>query len=180
MTECEPTFAEGDRETWHAFDGEYYFIEPHGRPNRAYKYLPAIAEAQRIEACQRNVGSWGDSEDESNDYDGGHLIGSQLGGYGGRVNLVPQDLNFNRGNWAQIENKAAECGSLPAERLFYYVRTDYANSTSLVPTTMSLTLENRSTGDSASFVFSNIDLGGANGTDQRIDAVNFLEEQGCN
>jgi len=108
------------------------------------------------------------------------MIGSQLGGYGGRINLVPQDLNFNRGNWAQIENKAAACASLPAERIFYYVRADYGNSTTLVPSTMSLTLENRSTGDSVSFAFSNVDLGGSNGTNQRIDAVDFLDEQGCN
>jgi hypothetical protein len=155
------------------------FIESSGRPNRAYKYLPPIVEAPRITACQTTVGQWGDAEQPSNDYDGGHMIGSQLGGYGGRVNLVPQDLNFNRGNWAQIENKATECAALPAERIFYYVRVDYGNSTSLVPSTMSLTLENRSTEESVSFTFSNVDLGGSSGTDQRIDAVNFLDEQGC-
>jgi hypothetical protein len=92
LAECNPAFPEGDRNTWRAFDGEFYFIEKHGRPNRAYKCLPPIVEADRIETCQGNVGTWGDSEDESNDYDGRHMIGSQLGGCGGRVNLVPQDL----------------------------------------------------------------------------------------
>jgi hypothetical protein len=180
LNDCEHTFPEDDRETWHAFDGEFYFIEVNGRPNRAYKYLPPIVEADRIETCQGNVGTWGDEEDESNDYDGGHMIGSQLGGYGGRVNLVPQDLNFNRGNWLQIENKAAKCSALPDERIFYYVRTEYGDETSLVPTTMSLTLENRDTGDSVSFTFENVDGGGPEGTDQRTQAVDFLDAQGCN
>jgi hypothetical protein len=180
LSNCTPTFPANDRNTWHAFDGEFYFIEENGRPNRAYKYLPPIVEADRIEACQGNVGTWGDSEDESNDYDGGHMIGSQLGGYGGRVNLVPQDLNFNRGNWLQIENKAADCGTLPDERILYYVRSDYSDSTSLVPTTISLTLENRETEESVSFTFQNIDGGGPDGTDQRVDAVDFLADQGCN
>jgi hypothetical protein len=180
LTDCNETFPSSDRNTWHAFDGEFYFIESNGRPNRAYKYVPPIVEAPRITSCQTTVGQWGDQEDESNDYDGGHLIGSQLGGYGGRVNLVPQDLNFNRGNWAQIENKAADCGALPAERIFYYVRADYDDSSSLVPATMSLILENRVTGDSVSFEFTNIDGGGPDGTNQRTEAVAFLSEQGCN
>jgi hypothetical protein len=180
LTDCNPTFPQSDRSTWHAFDGEFYFIESNGRPNRAYKYLPPVAEAPRITNCQTTVGQWGDAEVPSNDYDGGHLIASQLGGYGGRINLVPQDTNFNRGNWAQIENAAADCGALPAERIFYYVRADYGNSTSIVPTTMSLTLENRDTGDSVSFTFTNIDAGGSNGTADRNEAVDFLEAQGCN
>jgi hypothetical protein len=180
LTDCKHTFPASDRNTWHAFDGEFYFIEYNGRPNRAYKYLPPIVQAPRISSCQTAVGQWGDAEVPTNDYDGGHMIGSQLGGYGGRVNLVPQDLNFNRGNWAQIENKAADCGALPDESIFYYVRSDYGDSTSLVPTTMSLTLENRDTDDSASFTFENIDSGGPDGTDQRIEAVTFLGEQGCN
>ena len=68
---------------------------------------------------------------------------------------------------------------MPAERISFYVRADYSAATSLVPTTMTLTLENRSAEDSVSFTFSNVDLGGASGTEQRIDAVTFLDEQGC-
>lgn len=180
LTACDPIFPEDDRETWHAFDGEFYFIEAHGRPSRAYKYLPPIVAADRIEGCQGNVGRWGDSEDASNDYDGGHMIGSQLGGYGGRVNLVPQDANFNRGNWVQLENKAARCGALPDERILYQVRAEYDNETAIVPTTMSLMLGNSETGESVSFTFENLDGGGPDGTEQRNQAVDFLEAQGCN
>jgi hypothetical protein len=180
LTACNETFPQGDRNTWHAFDGEFYFIEANGRPNRAYKYLPPVVAAPRISGCQTTVGQWGDAEDEDNDYDGGHMIGSQLGGYGGRINLVPQDANFNRGNWVQIENGAADCGSLPDERVFYYVRADYADTTSLVPVTMNLTLENRDTEEAVSFTFDNVDGGGPDGTDQRAEAVSFLDTQGCN
>jgi hypothetical protein len=41
---------------------------------------PVRSGPDRIEACQGNVGEWGDAEDGENDYDGGHMIGSQLGG----------------------------------------------------------------------------------------------------
>jgi hypothetical protein len=179
VSDCVETFPASDRNTWQAFDGEFYFIESNGRPNRAYKYLPPIVEAPRIPSCQTAVGGWGDDEDD-NDYDGGHMIGSQLGGFGGRINLVPQDLNFNRGNWAQIENKAADCGALQDELIFYYVRADYDDSASLVPTTMGLTLENRDTGESVSFQFENVDGGGPDGTNLRTEAVTFLAAQGCN
>jgi DNA/RNA non-specific endonuclease len=180
VSDCVKTFPASDRNTWHAFDGEFYFIEANGRPNRAYKYLPPVVEAGRITSCQTSVGQWGDQEVPSNDYDGGHMIGSQLGGWGGRANLVPQDANFNRGNWVQIENKAADCGALPAEQLFYYVRADYGSTTALVPATMQLTLENRDSSESVSFSFTNVDGGGPNGTAQRLDAVAFLDGQGCN
>ncbi|WP_437809873.1 DNA/RNA non-specific endonuclease [Sorangium sp. So ce1078] len=57
--------------------------------------------------------NWGDTENPSNDDDGGHLNGSQLGGWGRRANLVPQDASFSRANWVALENKMALCGSLP-------------------------------------------------------------------
>ncbi len=41
-------------------------------------------------------------------------------------------------------------------------------------------MDNRDTGDSVSFSFTNVDAGGSNGTDDRIEAVDFLEAQGCN
>ena len=99
ITDCPKYFPSGDRNIWHNFNGEFYFVEGCGRPHRAYSYLPPIASEPRSDSCQLNVGQWGDAENPSNDYDGGHLIGSQLGGWGKRANLVPQDANFNRGNW---------------------------------------------------------------------------------
>jgi hypothetical protein len=59
------------------------------------------------------------------------------------------------------------------------VRAEYRDTTSLVPTTMSLTLENRETEESVSFTFENADAGGPDGTEHRLEAVSFLEAQGC-
>jgi hypothetical protein len=180
ISDCPKYFPSGDRNIWHNFDGEYFFIDSSGRPHRAYKYLPAIIAAPRLESCQTSVGQWGDAENPSNDYDGGHLIGSQLGGWGGRANLVPQDANFNRGNWAQLENKMATCGSLPSGRLRYYIGANYPNSTTLIPNNMTMEIRNQSTGSYVSMSFSNVDYGGSNGTNERLKGVNWLSSQGCN
>ncbi|TQF11727.1 hypothetical protein FJV41_32795, partial [Myxococcus llanfairpwllgwyngyllgogerychwyrndrobwllllantysiliogogogochensis] len=80
IRDCPKYFPSADRNIWHNFDGEYYFIDTAGRPSRAYKNLPPITAAPRVDSCQTTVGQWGDAENSSNDYDGGHLIGSQLGG----------------------------------------------------------------------------------------------------
>jgi hypothetical protein len=180
ISDCVKYFPSSDRSIWHNFDGEYFFIDSSGRPNRAYKYLPLIAAAPRQDTCQANVGQWGDAENPNNDYDGGHLIGSQLGGWGGRANLVPQDANFNRGNWLQLENKMAGCGSLPAGRLRYYIGANYPNSTALIPNTMSMELRNQSTGSYVLLSFTNVDYGGTNGTNERNRGVTWLSNQGCN
>lgn len=180
ISDCPKYFPSTDRSKWHNFDGEYYYIDSAGRPHRAYKYLPPIASAPRIDSCQLNVGQWGDAENPSNDYDGGHLIGSQLGGWGGRANLVPQDANFNRGNWVVLENKMAKCKSLPSGRLRYYIGANYPNSTALIPNNMTMEITNQSTGASVSMSFSNVDYGGSNGTNEKNKGVNWLTGQGCN
>lgn len=45
----------------------------------------------------------GDSSD-----DAGHMIGKQLGGSGGKANVFPQNVNLNRGQFAQFEGKVAD------------------------------------------------------------------------
>lgn len=180
ISDCPKYFPSGDRSMWHNFDGEYYFIETYGRPYRAYKYLPPIVAEGRWDSCQTSVGQWGDAENPSNDYDGGHMIGSQLGGWGGRANLVPQDANFNRGNWLQLENKMAKCGSLPSGRIRYYIGANYPNSTALIPNTMTMQLKNQSTGNYVSLSFTNVDYGGPNGTSERTRGTDWLTSQGCN
>jgi len=180
ISDCPKFFPSTDWSVWHNFDGEFYYIDASGRPNRAYKDLPPISAAPRIESCQTSIGQWGDAENPKNDYDGGHLIGSQLGGWGGRANIVPQDANFNRGNWVQLENKMALCGKLPSGRLRYYISADYPNSTALIPNTMAMEITNQSTGSKVSLSFQNVDYGGLNGTAQRQSGVTWLSNQGCN
>jgi hypothetical protein len=179
ISDCVQFFPSADRNKWHNFNGEFYFIDTAGRPSRAYADLPPIVTAARITACQTSVGQWGDAENPANDYDGGHLIGSQLGGWGGRANLVPQDANFNRGNWVQLENKMAGCGSLPAGRMRYSITVGYAGSTALVPQTFGMQITNRSTLASVTMSFTNVDGGGGSGTSERTRGVNFLTGQGC-
>ncbi|HLL53913.1 MAG TPA: DNA/RNA non-specific endonuclease [Myxococcaceae bacterium] len=180
ITDCPKYFASADRNVWHTINGKYYYVEGYGRPSRAYAYIPPIATAARNDSCQLNVGQWGDAENPSNDYDGGHMIGSQLGGWGSRANLVPQDANFNRGNWVTLENKAAKCSVLPSGRIRYYIGANYPNSTALIPNNMTMELRNQSTGAYVALSFANTDYGGSNGTNEKNRGVTFLTNQGCN
>ncbi len=180
ITDCPQYFPSGDRNIWHSLNGEYYFIDGSGRPHRAYSYLPPIAAEARSDSCQGSVGQWGDAANPSNDYDGGHLIGSQLGGWGKRANLVPQDANFNRGNWVTLENKMAKCAALPNGRMRYYIGANYPNTTSLIPNNMTMELRNQSSGASVLLSFENVDYGGTNGTNEKNRGVTFLTNQGCN
>jgi hypothetical protein len=165
---------------WQSFDGEFYFVDNAGRPSQAYKYLPPVVTEARITACQTAIGQWGDAEDPGHNYDGGHLIGSQLGGWGGRANIVPQAANFNRGNWVALENKMAKCGSLPSGRLRYAIAVTYPNATTLIPSTMSMAITNRSTGANVVLSFQNVDGGGPSGTSEKNRGIAFLTAQGCN
>ena len=40
--------------------------------------------------------------------DAGHMIGKQLGGSGGKRNVFPQNVNLNRGRFAQFEGQVAD------------------------------------------------------------------------
>lgn len=180
ITDCPQYFPSGDRNAWHSVSGEFYYIDGSGRPSRAYDDLPPIAADVRNDSCQLSVGQWGDAANPSNDYDGGHLIGNQLGGYGKRANLVPQDANFNRGNWATLENKMAKCSVLPNGRMRYTIAANYPNSTTLIPNTMTMTIKNNSSGASVFMSFTNTDYGGSNGTNEKNKGVSWLTGQGCN
>jgi hypothetical protein len=179
ISDCPKFLPSADRTMWHNFDGEHYYIDDSGRPSLAYKDLPPVVAAPRLESCQTAIGQWGDVENPKNDYDGGHLIGSQLGGWGGRANIVPQNANFNRGNWAQIENKMAGCGKLPSGQLRYSIRAEYPNSSALVPSALAMEITNQSTNDSIILSFQNVDSGGKSGKIERKKAVAWLSDQGC-
>jgi DNA/RNA non-specific endonuclease len=65
---------------WHSVNDEHYYVEAWGPPQSAYSYLPPVASEPRRPRCQATVGRWGQAEDPSQQFDGGHLIGAQLGG----------------------------------------------------------------------------------------------------
>jgi hypothetical protein len=77
------------------------------------------------------------------------LIAASLGGWGKRANLVPQDT------------------------------LGYPNSSTLIPSTFSLYLEDRVQGDSIWRTFQNVDLGGTSRTSNRQAMVSFLIANGC-
>ncbi len=180
ISDCVKNFPSSDRNTWHNFNGELYFIDTSGRPSRAYADLPPIVAQARISSCQTSIGQWGDAEKPSNDYDGGHLIGSQLGGWGGRANIVPQDANFNRGNWVQLENAMALCRNRPSGSMRYSVSVGYPNSSALVPSTFGMVINNKPNSTSVTLSFTNVDGGGSSGTTTRQRGVSFLTSSGCN
>lgn len=172
VTDCPRTFNTSVRNAWHAVRGsggyEAHYIDGSGRPYVAYKTLSPTSGASRDGDCQADVGNL------TSNADGGHLIGTQLGGWGRRANLAPQNSNFNRGNWLQLENQLDACE--PVSGAYAYVYATYTSS-SLVPTYWDL----RATVSGATrwAYFDNADSGGPNGTQKRRDMTAWLEQQGC-
>ena len=52
---------------------------------------------------QGKAGACGLPDDE-----GGHLVATKIGGPGEKINLVPQNMNLNRGEWKKMENEWAK------------------------------------------------------------------------
>jgi lysophospholipase L1-like esterase len=176
----------GEAGTFHDVEGKIYIVDNEGRPQGAYAYMPPIASARRQPLCQSTTSRWGSSGDPANPYDGGHLIAAQLGGWGYRANLVPQHRNFNRGNWAQLENAMATCGSRGPEDMMYRVTVDYPardparpNEPALIPVAFHLLLEDVPARQRAELDFDNAYQGGPNGTNERLEGVEFLRSHGC-
>jgi hypothetical protein len=165
---------------WLSISGERYYVDDVGRPAGAITWLPTEETiTERDQDCQGQVGRWGDAANLGADYDGGHLIGFQLGGWGSRANLVPQVANFNRGNWAQVENAIARCGDLQDGQLTMEVSVVYADSLTLVPSSMGMALTDSGSGTSISVQFANAPQGGFAGTEERVRAVDWLRAIGC-
>ncbi len=178
ITACPQFFPSGDRTKWFRLVGaggaEDHYIDSRGRPLTAYKTLPPVVTAARQETCQANVGNWGTA---GTTYDGGHLIGSQLGGWGGRANLVPQQYNFNRGNWVRIENQLALCARLGSGAVQYHVDVDYPNTTTLTPSAFHADVGIGGAWKSADFT--NTSGGGTNGTATATSMITWLQGRGC-
>ncbi len=177
---CPEFFLAADRNQvfWdlpHAGAQEAHYVDASGRPAAALKVLPPAMAYERSPVCQAAVGNWGTPP---SDYDGGHLIGSQLGGWGRRANLVPQNSNFNRGNWAQIENALTACNALAGVRVAYEVYVTYSDASAITPTRFEARVT-FSPGPSNSVVFDNVRGGGDGGTAKRQAFVAWLQSNGC-
>jgi hypothetical protein len=178
ITACPQLFPTEDRGKWFRLIGaggaEDHYIDTRGRPLTSFKSLGPIVTAARQTTCQANVGNWGAAGDT---YDGGHMIGSQLGGWGGRANLVPQQYNFNRGNWVKIENALAKCGRLGNGAVEWHVDVDYPNTTTLTPSAFHADIKIAGVWKSGSFT--NTAYGGPNGTTTANSIVTWLQGKGC-
>ncbi|WP_420454825.1 DNA/RNA non-specific endonuclease [Rubrivirga sp.] len=178
ITACPQTFPTSDRTKWFRLVGaggvEDHYIDSRGRPLTAFKSLGPVTTAPRQTTCQTNVGNWASP---ASSYDGGHLIGSQLGGWGGRANLVPQQYNFNRGNWKRIEDAVAKCSRLGTAKVEYHVDVDYPSSTTLTPSQFHADVKIGGAWKSADFT--NTSGGGTSGTSQATSMVSWLQGKGC-
>ncbi len=178
ITACPQKFPTADRTKWFRLIGaggpEDHYIDSRGRPLTAFKSLGPVTSAPRQTTCQTNVGNWASP---ASSYDGGHLIGSQLGGWGGRANLVPQHYNFNRGNWAKIENALAKCSRLGSAKVEYHVDVDYPDASTLTPSQFHADV--KIAGQWKSADFTNTTYGGSSGTSRANSMVSWLQGKGC-
>ena len=177
---CPDVFAVSLRGRWHEVRGQRYFIDALGRPTGAVASIPPVfADDPRNDACQLTVGRLGDHADPGEDYDGGHLVGYELGGWSGRANMVPQNASFNRGNWLQLERAVAGCRTLPAGRIEYEVTVRYPSVSSLVPREFEARLRNTATGQTLRLRFKNAKKGGPQGLVLQRQARKWLRAMGC-
>lgn len=96
-------------DTVYALDnGHAYLTDGQGRVIQAEGQIDGVPH-DRNGYQQRKVGALG-----GQGYDGGHLIGSNLGGAGEAINIVPQESGSNRGAYRVMEDElaaAARAGS---------------------------------------------------------------------
>jgi hypothetical protein len=86
---------------WHKIGDYEFLIDDLGRTTKVRGRLN-LQKAARDPRLQKAVGRVGATGDE-----GGHLIAARLGGPSDVANLVPQNVNFNRGAWKKMENELA-------------------------------------------------------------------------
>lgn len=178
---CPTYFEEPLRSAWHHVTGEEYFIDAVGRPSEVEALVPPFDEDGRIESCQTEVGHWGRDVGSGSVYHGGHMLGCQLGGWGGRANMVPLVGSFKTGNWLQLENAIHDCGNdLTPGRLRVRVKVGYVDATTLIPDEMSITMtDTLDGGDTVTITFQNERGGGPGGTEERLRGVEWLRALGC-
>jgi hypothetical protein len=106
--DCVKFYGSTVRDKRYQAHGQAVHIDSVGRPDLAFKawqYYEPIRKGHDNTKCQRDVGNWGNADDQ-----GGHLIADSLGGWGGRANLVPQNGAMNTGIWNhKVEDTVRRC-----------------------------------------------------------------------
>ena len=179
IEDCPVYFPASDRQRWIRLRGaggsESHYIDGTGRPLAAYKRLPPDVTAPRSSSCQTGIGNLGSP---ASAYDGGHLIGTQLGGWGRRANIVPQIANFNRGTWKRVENALARCDALPDGSVAFYVVLGYPAGSSVVPSRWTANVSIRGSAW-ANARFDNAAQGGSRGPAEADALVAWIRGRGC-
>ncbi len=136
---CPVRFDAADRNKIWKLAGNTFYIDSQGRPKSGFRFIPPVTAGKRDSTCQSGVAKLGPGGTAN--FDGGHMVGTQFGGWGKRLNLVPQNITFNRGNWLQVENAFAKCKVKTASSVLYKVTVTYDNATTNVPSTFRLDYE---------------------------------------
>jgi len=160
-------------------------IDARGCPNWEEKTFTSrkLVPKPRDPNCQVKVARLGKAEFPKKQFDGGHMIASNLGGYGKRANLVPQESNFNRGTWKSAELRIASCirNSNPAvsksNPLIMRVRASYPTTRAMTPSVMTMKVTYR--GKAISISFLNTFGGGAGAHNKYTVLKNWLTARGC-
>ncbi len=167
-------------------DGEFvrngflYLMDQDGRPRFATSLRP-LGGRERIRrhlGCQSIVGrGWSRDSEPRGQYQGGHLIGHQLGGWSKRANLVRQQSNFNLSAWSRVENAAAKCAPNDGIKMLVYV--SYPNRARVTPDYWAVNFSQRGSNQSIRRIFRNEAGGGANGAAKSQEVKAWLERKGC-
>jgi DNA/RNA non-specific endonuclease len=135
ITDCVPFFPPADRGKTFALGSHTVYIDAMGRPAYAtWIGSPSdpVVPGTRT-PCATTVGTWGIAGDQ-----GGHLIPTALGGWGGRANIVPQNGSMNMGPWKIIESIPSICSKRWTTT--YIVTPGYASPLDVRPARFDLTI----------------------------------------
>jgi hypothetical protein len=174
---CPVRFDAADRNKMWKLAGNTFYIDSQGRPKSAFRFIPPITAGKRDSTCQAGVAKLGPGG--TTNFDGGHLVGTQFGGWGKRLNLVPQNISFNRGNWLQVENAFAKCNTKATSSVLYKVTVTYDNATTNVPSTFRLDYEFSGKAGFAVFKNANDTTSFDQNTALRKQVVADAQKNGC-
>lgn len=157
-------------------------IDPVGRPRVSQKKFSPFGLTNAREDCQTKIGNLFLPVSNST-YVGGHMIGDQLGGFGGRANIVPQASQFNNSSWKRAENALKSCRVLGFQNTSMNVLVTYPDRTTIIPDNFYLygTVHNKRTklAFRYEYRFPNIANGGINGPEEALELRNNLRKFGC-
>lgn len=117
-------------------NGHVYVTDDKGRVMNVGGDLDGI-KLDRNKYQQLLAGKEGNAE-TGQKYDGGHLIATQLGGAGDKINLVPMTVGVNRGAYLQMENALADA-LIAGKNVSVKIDVSYPTPSSVTPNFIQVT-----------------------------------------